>query len=86
MTTRSRWKPPPPSAPPSRPSSACVPTAELAEAPDHATAFTAYERRLRDYVELNQEQGRAAARWFFEQSAEPPAEVAEDTVPLKQYA
>ncbi|NUP02787.1 MAG: FAD-dependent oxidoreductase [Nonomuraea sp.] len=59
---------------------------ELAEAPDHTTAFAAYERRLRDYVERNQRQGRAAARWFFGASDEPLAEEADDTIPLRQYA
>ncbi|MEV1174514.1 FAD-dependent monooxygenase [Nonomuraea sp. NPDC049784] len=59
---------------------------ELAEAPGHATAFAAYERRLRDYVERNQLHGRTAARWFLQPPTEPPAEVAEDVVPLKHYA
>ncbi|MGV9381221.1 FAD-dependent monooxygenase [Nonomuraea sp. NPDC003707] len=58
---------------------------ELAEAPDHATAFAAYESRLRDYVERNQLHGRAAARWFLQPPTEPPVEVAEDVVPLKDY-
>ncbi|MEV4110696.1 FAD-dependent monooxygenase [Nonomuraea sp. NPDC049695] len=59
---------------------------ELAEAPDHTTAFAAYERHLRDYVERNQRHGRAAARWFLQPPTEPPVEVAEDVVALKQYA
>ncbi|MFI7642872.1 FAD-dependent monooxygenase [Nonomuraea sp. NPDC049400] len=59
---------------------------ELAETPGHATAFAAYERHLRGYVERNQRHGRAAARWFLQPPTEPPVEVADDVVPLKHYA
>jgi 2-polyprenyl-6-methoxyphenol hydroxylase-like FAD-dependent oxidoreductase len=63
---------------------------EIAECPDHATAFARYEEQLREYVERNQRHGRAAARWFFQsptdETADSLSDTVDDTVPLKQYA
>ena len=67
---------------------------EIAECPDHATAFARYEEQLREYVERNQRHGRAAARWFFQSPTDETADslsdtlsdTVDDTVPLKQYA